>query len=179
MLSSRRAAAAAAFLAALPAWVLAADGPNLGVVVSPAEIAAWDISVGPDGAGLPSGSGNAAQGATVYREKCHACHGEKGAGQVADRLVGGFGTITGTKPAIKTIGSYWPYSTTLFDYVRRAMPLLQPQSLTNEQVYAVTAYLLNLNGVIGNREVMDARTLPRVKMPGRDRFFVAYPGNLE
>ena len=85
-------------------------------------VASWDISIGPDGAGLPPGSGTAAQGEAVYAAKCQACHGEKGAGKPNDRLVGGFGTIASDKPAVKTVGSYWPYATTLFDYIRRAMP---------------------------------------------------------
>ena len=97
------------------------EGPNLGQPASPAEIAAWDISIPPDGAGLPAGSGTAARGAVVYAEKCQACHGDKGAGQPNDRLVGGHGTLTSASP-VRTIGSYWPYATTVFDYVRRSMP---------------------------------------------------------
>ena len=149
-------------------------GPSLGAPVSPAEIAAMDLSIGPDGAGLPSGSGTAKQGAEVYATKCIACHGPEGSNGVNDRLVGGQGTLTSASP-LKTIGSYWPYATTVFDYVRRAMPYPAPHSLTDSEAYAVTAYLLHLNGVIGADDVMDATSLPRVKMPNRDKFTSAIP----
>jgi S-disulfanyl-L-cysteine oxidoreductase SoxD len=152
----------------------AADGPHLGREATPAEIAGWDISIPPDGSGLPPGSGTAGAGAAVYATKCQACHGEKGAGQPNDRLVGGQGTLAGATP-VRTIGSYWPYATTVFDYVRRAMPYQQPQSLTNDEVYAVTAYLLHLNGLIGESDAMNAQTLPRVTMPNRENFILAYP----
>ena len=152
----------------------AADSPNLGRVATPSEIATWDITIAPDGRGLPPGSGTAAAGAPVYAAKCQSCHGEKGAGQPNDRLAGGHGTLAGSTP-VRTIGSYWPYATTVFDYVRRAMPYQQPQSLTNDEVYALTAYLLHLNGVIGASEAMNAQTLPRVTMPNRDNFILAYP----
>jgi cytochrome c len=102
------------------------------------------------------------------------CHGEKGAGKPNDPLVGGQGTLTSKEP-VRTIGSYWPYATTVFDYVRRAMPYTESKSLTNEEVYAVTAYLLHLNGIIGAQDVMNAQTLPQVKMPNRDNFMVVYP----
>lgn len=152
-------------------------GPHLGRVVTRADIAAWDISIAPDGTGLPPGSGTARQGEVVFAAKCAACHGPKGAGlpgQAAPPLVGGFGTLTGASP-LKTVGSYWPYATTLFDYVRRAMPSLQPESLSNDEVYAVAAYILRLNGLITDNDVMDAKALPRVKMPNRARFFSVYP----
>jgi S-disulfanyl-L-cysteine oxidoreductase SoxD len=152
----------------------AADGPNLGRAATPAEIAGWDIDVPPDGRGLPPGAGVAAAGAAVYTAKCQSCHGEKGAGQPNDRLVGGQGTLAGPTP-VRTVGSYWPYATTIFDYVRRAMPYHQPQSMTADEVYAVTAYLLALNGIIGDTDVMDAQTLPKVRMPNRDNFILAYP----
>jgi cytochrome c len=148
--------------------------PNLGIDAKPEQIAGWDISVGPDGAGLPSGRGTVAMGAAVYEQKCQACHGAKGAGQPNDRLVGGQGTLATGTP-VRTIGSYWPYATTIFDYVRRAMPYVQPQSLSNDEVYAVAAYLLNLNGIIGEHDEMNAQTLPSVKMPNRDGFIVVYP----
>jgi S-disulfanyl-L-cysteine oxidoreductase SoxD len=149
-------------------------GPSLGTPVSPAEIDAMDVSIGPDGAGLPPGSGTAKQGAEVYTTKCIACHGPEGANGVNDRLVGGQGTLTTATP-VKTIGSYWPYATTVFDYVRRAMPYPAPHSLTDAEAYAVTAYLLHLNGIIGADDVMDATSLPKVKMPNRDRFTSAIP----
>jgi S-disulfanyl-L-cysteine oxidoreductase SoxD len=152
----------------------AADGPNLGREATPAQIAGWDISIPPDGTGLPPGSGTVAAGAAVYAAKCQSCHGERGAGQPNDRLVGGQGTIAGPTP-VRTVGSYWQYATTVFDYVRRSMPYQAPQSLTNDEVYAVTAYLLHLNGVIAEGDTMNAQTLPRVKLPNRDNFIVTYP----
>jgi S-disulfanyl-L-cysteine oxidoreductase SoxD len=150
------------------------ETPNLGQPATAAQIVGWDISVGPDGIGLPPGSGTPATGAVVYVQKCQACHGAKGAGQPNDRLVGGQGTLTSKTP-VRTIGSYWPYATTVFDYVRRSMPYIQPQSLTDDEVYAVTAYLLNLNGIIGDADEMNARTLPKVTMPNRDNFIMMYP----
>lgn len=151
---------------------LAQQGPGLGVAATPEQVAAWAISIEPDGAGLPAGSGTVAEGEAVYRGKCQACHGEEGMGQPNDRLVGGQGTLTSAAP-VRTIGSYWPYATTLFDYVRRAMPFVQPQSLTDDEVYAVTAYLLYLNGIVEEDATMNARTLPRVVMPNRDGFVPA------
>ena len=152
----------------------ARETPNLGRVASPSEVAAWDVSVPPDGTGLPPGQGASAQGAIVYEQKCQNCHGERGAGQPNDRLVGGHGTLASKTP-VRTVGSYWPYATTLFDYVRRAMPYTQSHSLSDDEVYAVTAYLLHLNGIIGESDVMNAETLPKVKMPNRDNFILAYP----
>ena len=149
-----------------------ADGRGLGRVATPDEIASWDISIGPDGAGLPPGRGTPKQGQTVYAEKCVACHGEKGAGKPNDQLVGGRGSLSGEQAPVKTVGSFWPYATTLFDYVRRAMPLNAPKSLSNEEVYAVSAYILQLNGIIGEADAMDAQTLPQVQMPNRDGFIV-------
>ena len=146
----------------------AAEGQRFGQPIAPEDAAAWDISIAPDGVGLPPGSGTPAQGAVVYAEKCAACHGQKGEGQPNDRLVGG--QLTGDQPAVKTVGSYWPYATTLFDYTRRAMPWQQPKSLTNDEVYAVSAYILRLNGVIGENDTIDAQTLPAVRMPNRDGF---------
>jgi cytochrome c len=153
---------------------VAQETPNLGRPATPAEIAGWDISILPDGTGLPPGSGTPEQGAVVYTQKCQSCHGEKGTGKPNDQMVGGQGTLTSKSP-VRSIGSYWPYATTVFDYVRRAMPYTQTQSLTNEQVYAVTAYLLHLNGIIGPQDAMTAQTLPQVKMPNRDNFIVVYP----
>jgi cytochrome c len=150
------------------------ETPNLGRPVTAAEIAPWDISIPPDGAGLPPGGGTSVQGAVVYEAKCQACHGAKGAGQPNDRLVGGHGTLAGAAP-VRTVGSYWPYATTVFDYVRRSMPYPTPRTLSDADVYAVTAYLLHLNGIIAETDVMNAETLPRVKMPNRDNFTLAYP----
>src|SRR5918995_969884 len=147
----------------------AMETPNLGREATPAQIAGWDISVGPDGVGLPPGKGTAAAGAIVYEQKCQVCHGAKGAGQPNDRLVGGQGTLASKAP-VRTIGSYWPYATTVFDYVRRSMPYIQPQSLSDDEVYAVTAYVLHLNGIIGESDEMTAQTLPKVKMPNQGNF---------
>jgi mono/diheme cytochrome c family protein len=144
-------------------------GPNLGRVATAQEVAAWDISIPPSGAGLPTGSGSAKQGESVYVAKCQACHGAKGAGKPADPLVGGIGSLASGN-AVLTVGSYWPYATTLFDYIRRAMPTTNPMSLSDSEVYAVTAYVLHLNGIVGEAVVLDARTLPQVKMPNRDGF---------
>jgi mono/diheme cytochrome c family protein len=153
---------------------LAQPGPGLGAPVTAEDLAAWDISIQPDGDGLPAGSGNAKTGAQVYAVKCVACHGVGGAGQPNDRLVGGQGSLT-ELAQVRTIGSYWPYATTVFDYIRRAMPFQSPQSLTNDEVYALTAYLLAENDIIDDNDTLNARTLARVKMPNRDGFILAYP----
>jgi mono/diheme cytochrome c family protein len=152
-----------------------ADSPNLGKVITPEEVAPWDISVSPDGAGLPPGSGTAKQGEAVYAAQCLACHGERGAGKPNDALVGGIGSLAGDKPAMKTVGSFWPYATTIFDYVRRAMPYNESKTLTNDELYAVAAYILQLNGIIGENDTMDAQTLPKVRMPNRDGFVTFVP----
>jgi S-disulfanyl-L-cysteine oxidoreductase SoxD len=149
-----------------------AEGPGLGRLAAPDEIASWDISIGPDGAGLPPGRGTPKQGETVYAEKCGACHGEKGAGKPNDQLVGGRGSLSGDQAPVKTVGSFWPYATTLFDYIRRAMPLNTSKSLSDDEVYAVSAYILQLNGIIGETDAMDAQTLPQVQMPNRGGFIV-------
>jgi len=172
MRSRDRAASVAVLLCTLTlvAPAIAADASAFGQPISPADLAPWDISIGPDGAGLPPGRGNAAQGEAVFAAKCQACHGEKGAGKPNDVLVGGFGTIASAGAAVKTVGSYWPYATTLFDYIRRAMPFNETKSLTPDEVYAVSAYILNLNGIIGADDVLDSQSLPKVKMPNRDGF---------
>ena len=135
----------------------------------PDEIKLWDIDVRPDGKGLPEGGGTVAQGKQVFADNCAVCHGDNGQGGIKDRLVGGQGTLASDMP-IKTVGSFWPYATTLFDYIRRAMPLYESKSLTNDEVYGVVAYLLTLNGVIGEGEMMNAQTLPKVTMPNREGF---------
>ena len=152
----------------------AQQGPGLGAAVTPADLAPWDISIQPDGAGLPAGSGTAAMGAEIYAVKCIACHGAGGAGQPNDRLVGGQGTLNQLQQ-VRTIGSFWPYASTVFDYIRRAMPFQSPQSLSNDEVYALTAYILAENGIIRRNATMNARTLARVEMPNRDGFILAYP----
>jgi cytochrome c len=169
-MSTRNTLLAASF--ALVVWhgIALAESPNLGKAASPEEIASWDVSIGPDGAGLPPGSGTPQQGEQVFVAKCLGCHGEKGAGKPNDRLVGGPELLAPGQAPVKTVGNFWPYATTVFDYVRRAMPLNEPKSLKDDEVYAVVAYLLRLNGVIGENDTIDARTLPAVRMPNRDGF---------
>ena len=147
----------------------APQGPTLGQSASPEEIAAWDISIPPSGAGLPPGAGTVKQGESVYVSKCQACHGTKGLGKPADRVAGGVGSLATANP-VRTVGSYWPYATTLFDYIRRAMPTTNPLSLSNDEVYAVSAYILYLNGIVDDNAVMNAQTRPKVKMPNREGF---------
>jgi cytochrome c len=146
-----------------------AERYRLGHPATQAEIAAWDIDVASDGKGLPAGHGSVAEGRALFAETCAACHGDKGQGGVADVLVGGRGTLATAKP-VKTIGSYWPYAPTIFDYVNRAMPFNAPQSLSPDQVYAVTAYLLFLNGIVPENTTLDAASLPKIEMPNRNGF---------
>ena len=155
-----------------------AEGPNLGKPIDPAEIAAWDISILPDGTGLPPGSGTPAQGAPIYAAKCFVCHGEKGKGGIYAELVGSPPLIGGDRDTVKTIANFWPYATTLFDFIRRTMPRQQPRTLTNDEVYALTAYILALNKLIGENDVINAETLPNVRMPNRDGFIVHYPDRI-
>lgn len=151
----------------------APEGPKLGRPASPAEIADQAINVFPDGSGLPPGKGTAQEGKPAYQTACASCHGPDGIGGSAGELAGG-GSLTGPHPD-KNIGTYWPYATTLFDFIRRSMPLHAPRSLSDNQIYAVTAYLLHINGIIGEREEMNARTLPRVAMPNRGGFVQIRP----
>jgi mono/diheme cytochrome c family protein len=153
------------------AIALSAQSPNFGVgrPATPEQIHKLGAAIAPDGKGLPDGSGTVTAGQAVFATRCSRCHGEKGEGGIAAALVGGQGTLTTAKP-IKTVGSFWPYSTTVWDYVNRAMPFDRPGLLKPADVYAVVAYILNLNGIIGNDQVMDARSLPKVKMPNRDGF---------
>jgi cytochrome c len=164
---------AAFLLAAIFPWSPALAGDparyGLGWAATPEQIAGWDIDVRADGKGLPPGSGGVEAGKAIYAQTCAACHGERGEGKPMDRLVGGFGTLATAHP-VKTVGSYWPYATTLFDFVRRAMPSNAPQSLTPDQVYAVCAYILYLNGIVGENTVLGAESLPRVAMPNRNGF---------
>jgi cytochrome c len=145
--------------------------PPLGLGHTPttAEIQAWDIAIGPDGKELPPGQGTVRAGATLYREKCAMCHGETGREGPQDVLVGGQGSLVTAKP-VRTIGSFWPYATTIYDYVWRAMPFYAPGSLTPDEVYSLTAYLLYLNGIIGENEAINAQTLPQIRMPNRAGF---------
>jgi cytochrome c len=150
---------------------LAAQSPKyaVGKPATPEEIRDLGIAVAPDGGGLPEGSGTVAGGREVFVAHCARCHGPEGEGDVGARLVGGQGTLRTPRP-IKTVGSFWPYATTLWDYINRAMPFDQPGLLKPPDVYAVAAYILRLNGIIREDEVMDAASLPKVKMPNRDGF---------
>jgi len=134
-----------------------------------AEIAALDMDVRPDGKGLPKGEGNATEGKTIYAIKCAGCHGATGTEGPNDRLVVGDTTQERAR-RIKAIGNYWPYATTVFDYIRRAMPFNQPGSLTDREVYSLTAYLLHANGLWDEKAALNAKDLPQIKMPARDKF---------
>jgi len=162
--------AAAAFAASAAGAVAQAQSPyGIGRVATPGEIAGWNIDIGRDGSGLPPGSGSVSHGREVFAQQCAACHGDNGEGGVGDKLAGGQGTIATAKP-VRTVGSFWPYAPTLFDYIRRAMPQNAPQSLSNEDVYAVSAYILNLNGLLPADATLDAKSLAAIKMPNRDKF---------
>lgn len=164
-----------ALLLALPALAFAADeSPRLGEPLTAAELEAAIYTVMPDGEGLPAGSGSVAEGRAIYNQQCMACHGADGEGTLNDRLAGGQGSIDSAQP-VKTVGSYWPYATTLFDYIRRAMPYNAPGSLDNDEIYAVTAYVLHLNDIVGEHATLDAERLPGVRMPNRDNFDRAWP----
>ncbi len=173
------AARRATWAAVLAAAILATDAASaqerygLGRPATQAEIAQWNIDVAPDGEGLPAGTGSARQGEAIFANRCASCHGDRGQGHPMDRLVGGAGTIATKKP-VKTVGSFWPYATTLFDFVRRAMPFDAPQSLSPSETYAVCAYVLFLNGILPADATLDAKSLPLVRMPNRDSFISAY-----
>jgi cytochrome c len=172
----RETLALAAALAVGLSLANAADAPRFGQPIAPGDLAPWDISIAPDGVGLPPGSGTPTQGATVYAERgCALCHGEKGAGGPSGPLVGGGPLDRTDRDPVKLIGNYWPYATTIFDFTRRAMPWASPKTLTDNEVYALTAYILALNKIIGENDVMNADTLPKVKMPNRDGFISKYP----
>jgi cytochrome c len=167
---------AAALAVAAVAGAAAADSPNLGKPIDPADIAPWDISIMPDGTGLPAGSGTPAKGAATFAQKCTACHGDGGKGGVGGALVGG--PARATLDGGKTIKNYWPYATTVFDYIRRAMPYSAPRSLTDQEVYDLTAYILALNGLIAESDTLTAETLPKVQMPNRDNFIIRFPDRI-
>ncbi len=152
---------------ALPA--MAQNKYNLGQPLTAEQIKAWNIDVFPDGRNLPAARGTVARGKVVFEAQCAACHGMKGEGGLYDRLAGGMGTLASPKP-VRTVGSFWPYASTLFDYVRRAMPLNAPQSLSDEDVYSVSGYVLFLNGLLPESATVDAATISSLKMPNRDGF---------
>lgn len=146
----------------------AEETPHLGVPVNEAQLQEWDLIVSPDGQGLPAGSGTAVQGQEIYAQQCAACHGAEGqGGGGVPALVGG--SITAS-PVLMTVGSYWPYASTLYDYVRRAMPPTAPKSLSNTQVYQVVAYILHLNSIVDEDFVLDSASLPKIDMPNQNGF---------
>jgi mono/diheme cytochrome c family protein len=179
-MSMRKPLLAIAMTLTFGAGVALAQSPGLGKPVSEADIKAWDIAVLPDGTNLPPGSGTPAQGAKIYAEKCVVCHaegGKGGAGPGAGPLIGG-DPLTNGIDTVKTIANYYAYATTVFDYIRRAMPYNAPRSLADNEVYALTAYILSLNKLIGENDAMDAKTLPQVKMPNRDNWIMPYPDRI-
>jgi mono/diheme cytochrome c family protein len=177
MFTSRVAIFSALLLSAMMTDASLAETPNLGKPIDEAAIAAWDISILPDGTGLPKGSGTPAQGAVIYADRCALCHGDNGKGGSAAALVSDR-EIAGISASQKTIKNFWPYSTTIFDFVRRAMPFQTPRSLTDDEVYALTAYILAENKLIGANEMMNAQTLPKVKMPNRENFIIRFPDRI-
>ena len=142
---------------------------NVGRPATADQIKATDQFMAPDGTGLPAGKGTAADGRDIYSRRCARCHGAQGQGDEEGPLVGGKGSLTTAKP-LKTVGSYWPFATTIYDYVHRAMPFDNPGLLDANQTYSVVALILHMNGIIGERDEMNAQTLPKVKMPNRDGF---------
>jgi S-disulfanyl-L-cysteine oxidoreductase SoxD len=159
-------------LAASAAFAAERGTFGFGTTPTEAELGAF-VSPLPDGRGMPQGSGSVLEGKSVYQQQCASCHGEKLQGGIGDRLIGGRGTLVNDDPRkapIKTVESYWPYATTLFDYIKRAMPLTSPGSLTDDQVYALTAYILSEAQIVSDDVIMNAETLPKVVMPNRDGF---------
>jgi len=173
---STRNLAIAACMLALAAGAARAESPHLGRPISQADLAPWDLNVLPDGRNLPPGHGTAADGAKTFAEKCALCHGDNGTGGHAARLIGG--PPKASLDGGKTIANYWPYATTLFDLIRRAMPFTQPRSLTDNEVYALVAYILAGNKLIAESDEINASTLPKVRMPNRDNFVVQFPDRI-
>jgi S-disulfanyl-L-cysteine oxidoreductase SoxD len=181
-MSMLRLIAAALLTLALISIARAGDAPGntpgLGKPISEADIKPWDISIMPDGSNLPPGSGTAAQGAKLYADKgCNLCHGDNGKGGPNPALVGN-PPLTGDVAALKTIANFWAWPTTLFDYIRRAMPWPAPHTLTDDEVYALCAYIFAANNLIQQDEVMNAQTLPKVKMPNHDNFIIRFPDRI-
>ena len=154
---------------------LSAQSPKYGIgrAPTPSELRGWNTSISPEGEGLPDEQGTAFEAREIYANRCAKCHGDKGQGRDSVALAGGRGSLASAKP-LRTVGSYWPYATTVWDYVNRAMPFDRPGTLTSSQVYSLTAYILYVNGIVKENEVMDAHTLPRIQMPNR-KGFVADP----
>ena len=177
MFTPKRAIFSASVLFATMTGVSLAETPQLGKPITEADIAAWDISILPDGTGLPKGSGTPAQGAAIYAEKCALCHGDNGKGGVAAALVSD-ARIDGISASQKTIRNFIGDSTTIFDFIRRAMPFQAPRSLSDDEAYALTAYILAENKLIGATDVMSAESLPKVKMPNRDNFIIRFPDRI-
>jgi S-disulfanyl-L-cysteine oxidoreductase SoxD len=172
MFNWAKATAGLAFVALLPtSSVYAGQVTNYGLGTTPtqAQIDGWSIAVRPDGQGLPPGKGSVNEGQTLFENNCSVCHGTFGEGSGRYPVLAEEGKLTGDRPA-KTVGTYWPYATTLFDYINRAMPFPAPHTLTADQVYAITSYILNLNNIVDNNFVADKNTLPQVKMPNRHGF---------
>lgn len=162
---------------ALAGHAASAAGPGLGVPVPAEEVRAWDVSIMPDGRGLPEGKGSVADGAKVYAERCVTCHGDKGQGHEKIQglhIAGGTGSLATDKP-VKSVGSFWPYASTLFDYVRRAMPVDKPGLLTDDEVYAVSAYVLHLNGILAPDAALSRDSLAKVAMPNAGGFISWWP----
>ena len=168
---------AALLTLALVTGAAIAESPNLGMPMTPEEIQSWDISIMPDGTGLPPGGGTPLQGSRIYAQKCALCHGEGGKGGINAALVGG-PPLTNGIDTVKTIANFWGDSTTLFDFIRRAMPWQQPRSLTDNEVYALTAYILSLNKLVGEDDSMNPETLPKVRMPNRNGFIIRFPDKI-
>ena len=177
-MSMSKLVAVALLTCALASTSRAGETPGLGKPISEADIKPWDISVLPDGSNLPPGSGSAAQGAKLYVDKgCNLCHGDNGKGGPNPALVGN-PPLTGDVAALKTIANFWAWPTTLFDYIRRAMPWPMPHTLTDSEVYAICAYLLAANELIPQDLTMNAQTLPKVKMPNHDNFIIKFPDRI-
>jgi mono/diheme cytochrome c family protein len=182
MFTARIVLLAAAMTFAFGSGVAFSAGPNLGKPIGQADAAAWDIDVEPSGAGLPAGSGTSDQGAQIFAEQCSACHGDGGRG--ATTTTSGAPAAPPVVSDVKrngiddttlTIANYWPYATTLFDYIRRSMPWTSPRSLTDDQVYALTAYILAQNKLIDAKQAINAQTLPKIQMPNRNGFIPRFP----
>ena len=165
----RRVLAATLLLVGIAGAARGDERLGIGRPATEAEIAAWNIDIDRDGRKLPPGQGRVAHGRAVFEAQCASCHGSRGEGGLGERLVGGQGTLASAKP-VKTVGSFWPYAPTLFDYIRRAMPMNAPQSLSDDDVYAVSGYVLHLNGLVPEEAVFDAKSLAAVRMPNRDGF---------